>query len=129
MAVSNKDLVEMKASDKNSYLKLRKALDSFSDVALIEFDLFESKADREEIAEFVEQKIIEMLDEIAVKRQVGWLGVNNERAEKLEEHARKLRASATAARARDGVVPEKGSAEFEGCPPGFVLINGICVPI
>jgi hypothetical protein len=117
MARSDKDLLEMTESDKNSYLKLRQSITSLSDVVLAEFDMSKSEDDRRFISDFVSVKITSMLEEIAKKREVEWRSLSISRAEQFEQHAVDLRKAA------------KDTKKGAPCPPGFVKVNGNCVPI
>jgi hypothetical protein len=92
MAVSrNKDLINnLTDADKNSYIKLRQSLDSFNDVALAEFDLSLSRADRKEISEFVAGKVRELISEIGILRGKLWSVVNSARAEEFALHSCKI---------------------------------------
>jgi hypothetical protein len=99
-------------SPEDSYIILRKSLDSFSDVALTEFDLIESDDEKQEFSEFVLKKVKEFLNEIAVAHQHEWKKLNPVRARQFQAHAERL--------------SEKKSS---GCPPGFQEIDGICVRV
>jgi len=119
MAVSNKELLKMTEPDKASYLRLRQSLDSFTDVVLAEFDLGKPGTDRKEICDFVSGMVQGLLRGIATKRQSHWREINFSRAEDFERHAADLKKAATLANA----------SVVSACPPGFVEVNGICVPI
>ncbi len=119
MAVSNKDLINMTESDKVSYIKLRQSLDSFCDVVLAEFDLGEPDADRKHICDFVSGSVQKLLRTIAEMRQDHWKNLSHSRSKDFEKHANDLKESANPAKT-DG---------FSACPPGFIEVDGICVPI
>ncbi len=119
MAVSNKDLMKMTEPDKASYLQLRQSLDSFTDVVLAEFDLSEPGTDRKEICDFVSGMVQGLLRGIAAKRRNNWRKINSSRSKDFEKHAADLKESANSAN-------ENG---FLSCPPGFIEVDGICVPI
>lgn len=95
-----------------SFISMRKSLDSFTDVALAEFDLIESEQGKEEFSGFVLKKVKEFLSQIAAQHQAEWLRLNPARAKQFETHAENL------------LTPSK-----LGCPPGFQEVGGICVRI
>ncbi len=108
-------------SNNDSYISLRKSLDSFRDVALAEFALIELdneknpiKSDEEtkKFSDFVSNKVTGLLEEIAAKHHVEWGRVNTISAKKFEEHAKELLKNARSA-----------------CPPGFQEVNGHCIRI
>ncbi|MGC2236592.1 MAG: hypothetical protein WA584_10550 [Pyrinomonadaceae bacterium] len=119
MAISNKDLEKMDVSHKDLYIQLRQALNSFSDVVILEFEKTISPSDREEFSGKILGKIQKLLNEIADDRQFMWRNLNSSRANDFEKHANDLRELAKEAN-RDKV---------SACPPGFIEIDGICVPI
>lgn len=108
-------------ANNDSYISLRKSLDSFSDVALAEFALIELdneknsiKSDEEtkKFSDFVSNKVTGLLEEIAARQQAEWLRLNTVRAKKFKAHADELLKNARSA-----------------CPPGFHEVNGHCIPI
>jgi hypothetical protein len=102
-----------------------------NEIALIDLDvrLIEdlSEEDREKTAEddknlffrFLRRQIEEVISDIASLRKDEWKRVELARAEQLEEHAKKIRADKEA----------PSAAGRRPCPPGFIDVDGICVPI
>jgi hypothetical protein len=117
MAVSNKNLMKMEQPDKDLYLKLRQAIDSFSDVLLGEFDMTKpGSTDRQDFCNLMRTKLEEAIDDIAEMRQEHWKGMALSRARDFKNHAGNLKKSAV-------------NKERAACPPGFIDIDGVCVPI
>jgi hypothetical protein len=98
--------------NKDSYIKLRKALDSFSGVALAEYNLKDTDENKERFVEFVNKKVKNFLGELVERETKKWLLLAPKRAEEFENHAKVLIAE-----------------RFPQCPPGFHEVDGICVPI
>ena len=98
--------------NEDSYISLRKSLDSFSDVALNEFALIKSDAGKQEFSDFVSDKVKGLLREIAIKQQAEWRKLNPDRAKDFQAHAEKLSENPALS-----------------CPPGFHEVDGICVRI
>lgn len=101
-------------TNNDSYISLRKSLDSFNDVALAQFALFESDVEKKKFSDFVSNKVKELLAQIAKDNDVEWKKLNPAQAEKLAAHAARMSAN---------------DPKLSGCPPGFVEVDGMCVRI
>ena len=102
-------------SKKDSYISLRKSLDAFSNVALAQYALSKSDAEKKEFSDEVFNKVKEFLHEVSSDYKTEWADVDDPAyAEKMEKYIEELLAN-----------PEA----FSACPPGFRDENGICVPI
>jgi hypothetical protein len=104
---------ENKMKDKEAYIRLSQSLDSLRDVAFAEIRLIESEAGKTQFSNFVTGKVKVLLGEIAKQQKDAWLKVNNAQAQKFIDHAQALLSAKAPS----------------SCPPGFVEVNGICVPI
>lgn len=177
MAISNRDLeLSTPVTDKDSYIKMRQALDSLTCVALTEFDLsvpeqfndpdfklrakdakrkkvFEtdkssdedraalSAATRSQIAGIVTNGVKKMLGEISAARSHIWIAAADDRAADFAVHARLLSDDGFRAvselsqtdldeRVTAQIVARVSDGEdHQSCPPGFMEVDGICVPI
>ncbi len=98
--------------NKDSYIKLRKSLDSLSSVSLAEYNLLETEIDKQEFTDFVTKQVEQFLKEVAVRHSAEWRKSGHKRAKQFTEHAKSLEAE----------MPTQ-------CPPGFHEVDGICVPI
>jgi len=98
--------------DKEKYISLTKSLDSLRDVALAEIRLIESEKEKTEFAEFMRIGVIRWLGEIAQERGSRWKEMNDAQSKKFAKHAETLLSNPSA-----------------DCPPGFIEVDGICVPI
>jgi hypothetical protein len=98
--------------NKDSYIKLRKALDSITNVSLAEYDLLETVVDKKNFVDFVSTQIEQFLNDVASNHRHEWETQGLVRAKQFEAHAVELNAK-----------------EFSRCPPGFHEVDGICVPI
>ena len=98
--------------DKDLYIKLRKTLDSLSNVALAEYNLKETDENKQIFVDFVNEKVKNFLGELADRETKEWLSLASKRAKEFEDHAKVL-------------IGER----FPQCPPGFIEVDGICVPI
>ena len=99
--------------NKDIYISFRKSLDSYRDVLLAEIQLIADDTEKEQFAEAVTSKIKELLKENARERAPMWWEQNVAQAKKFMDHAEALL-----------------SANPPGdCPPGFELVDGICVRI
>lgn len=98
--------------NEDTYISLRKSLDSLRDVALADYALIETDAGKKHFSDFVTEKVNEFLRKNALMRREEWERVADSRAEAYTKHAQELLAN-------------KPSI----CPPGFQEIDGICVPI
>jgi hypothetical protein len=99
--------------NKDAYTSMRNSLDSLRDVALAEIRLIESEDEKTKFADFITKKVIGWLDEIADERRDEWAGMNDSQIKKYQTHAELLSLNHPSA----------------ACPPGFIEIDGICVPI
>lgn len=99
--------------NKELYINFRKSLDSYRDVLLAEIELINDEGEKEQFAVAVNNKIKVLLREIAKTQGPAWEKLNAAQAAKFTRHAQAL----TAAKAPGD------------CPPGFELIDGICVRI
>ena len=94
----------MGMENEEAFISLRKSLDSFRDVALAEYAWIKNDAEKEDYSYFVTETVKQFLKDNRAKREAAW---------------RELIGS-------DGQFLEKESSL---CPPGFIEIDGICVPI
>lgn len=102
-------------SKKDSYISLRKSLDSFRDVALTQYALSKSDAEKEEFSDQVSNKVKDFLKEVSSEYKAEWEKVNDPAyAKKAGKYLKELLEN-----------PEG----FSSCPPGFILVDGICIPI
>src|SRR5690349_13995699 len=95
-----------------AYINLRKSIDSLKNVLLTDYGLFRTPNQREKFAAEVTEKIKLLIEENENENQDMWWSVAESRAEAYTNHAKAL-----------------ASKEVSRCPPGFVEIDGICVPI
>jgi hypothetical protein len=129
------------------------ALNSLKDIVrnelvLIDLDarLMEdvSEEGRKEFAErektrllvFLRKDLVRTISRFASLRQVSWKRVKAARAEQFETaakgmmaHAKKATAVGQTVAAGAELLADEGSARPSLCPPGFVEVDGVCVPI
>ncbi|MGC2234623.1 MAG: hypothetical protein WA584_00495 [Pyrinomonadaceae bacterium] len=158
MAISNAYLENMSEPDKDSYIKLRQALDSLIYVALTEFDLSDFRKDktikitdkeeldaveanRENIANIVSKAVQKVMVKIARERTELWVTVESDRAVDFATHSRKILGTEEFKKHSDILLGDKtaneiaadiaarGGDTITACPPGFMLVDGYCVPI
>lgn len=156
MAISNEYLKDMSGSDKDSYIKLRQALDSITYVALTEFDLSDFKKDktkisdeeiaaieenRKQIATIVSKAVKSVIGKIAKDRGELWNTVQSDRAADFARHSRRILGTEQFKRHSDILLGDetaneiaadiaaRGGDPITACPPGFMLVDGYCVPI
>lgn len=98
--------------DKETYTGLTKSLDSLRDIILAEIRLIESEDEKTDFADFATGRVKLWIKEIAGERRDEWVKMNNAQSEKFQKHAELLLSN-----------PSKN------CPPGFIEVDGICVPI
>jgi hypothetical protein len=136
------------ADEKDRYTKV---LDSFlnivrSELALIDLDA-KLKKDKENLSEtdqlnfansekealfkLLRKDIEKMIGKLAESRHSGWKRTWTARAQKLEDHAAKLRAADARDAAGGGLesLSGGGGEKTVRCPPGFELVEGVCMPI
>jgi len=171
MAVTDEVLGRMTGEDKDSYIRMRQALDSLTYVALTEFDLSDpelrsgtefdlkdpkfdlsenedlrriifdtmSKSTREQISKIVSDGVKDILKTIEDLRGPSWTFVNSARGVAFARHSREILGANEFAK-HSGILLEdetqqaiNASQASRGddisCPPGFVLVDGVCVPI
>jgi len=102
----------MGIENEEAYISLRKSLDSFKDVVITDYTLFENEEERKKFADSVTEKIKAFIRNNAIENSEMWGKVAESRAKAHSDHARALLAK-----------------EFSACPPGFKDVEGICVPI
>lgn len=90
----------------------------------------EADEDKRNFLLTMRSKLETMISEIAELRRPLWKKVKFARGKKIGNEGEKLKAIAEeeAESLRTGVGRESASAP-SACPPGFVLVDGICVPI
>lgn len=98
--------------DKETYTGLTKSLDSLRDIILAEVRLIETEEEKTEFADFATKRVKAWIKEIAEKRRDEWRKMNSIHSKKFQNHAELLLSNPS-----------------EACPPGFIEIDGICVPI
>ena len=98
--------------NKDVYTSMRNSLDSLRDVMLAELRLIDSEEGKIAFADFATGKVKGWLKEIAKARKKEWEKMNNAQSKKFQSHAEALLSN-----------PSKA------CPPGFIEVDGICVPI
>lgn len=98
--------------NEDSYIGMRKSLDSLRDVALADYALIETSEGKKRFSDFVTKKVQAFLKENAQLSRNVWKKVADSRAEEYTKHAQELLAE-----------------ESSLCPPGFHEVDGICVPI
>lgn len=120
-------------ADKTPEIRYIEAIESLQNVVRTEIALIDldvglindlSEEDREKTAEdnknlffmFLRQQIEEVISGIASLRQDEWKRVEIALAEQFEGHAKRIRDEARLVTGRL-------------CPPGFIEVDGICVPI
>ena len=94
------------------FINLGKALDSFRDVILTDYNLFETAEEKAKFFDLVTGKIRTFISENADANREMWEKVADSRAKAYTNHVQSLVAK-----------------EISLCPPGFREENGICVPI
>ncbi len=99
--------------NKDIYISFRESLDSYKEVLLAEIQLIEDDQEKEQFAIAVTNKIKALIEENANERSPLWSKQNAIQAQKFMDHAKALLSA------------NPPSA----CPPGFELIDGICVRI
>ena len=99
-------------SNKDSYIKLRKSLDSFSNTILAEYDLKETDEQKQKFTDSIHERVKEFISKLSKLEQSNWRRLGQLRAKEFEEHAKDLT-----------------SQKHSNCPPGFIEVDGICVPI
>jgi len=141
------------ADEKDLYTK---TLDSFVNIVRNEMALIDlnatfnaegenlSEEDRKKGADAAKEELFKLLREdhlqpmiqaLANKRRAGWKRVKVARARLLEDHAATLRAAAEKDAKNAGVgaglevIDEPEGATGGSCPPGFIKVEGICVPV
>ena len=98
----------LKKGDRDSYVKLRQALDSFTNVALAQYGLSETGTERDTFCKFVSDKVVKFLEEVAHNHGKEWKSIHPDFGNEAEAN-----------------IPDSVSQ----CPPGFIRVNGECVPI
>jgi hypothetical protein len=99
--------------DKETYTNLTKTLDSLRDMVLAEIRLIKTEEEKVEFAEFMTEKVNGWRKDLASDRRAFWKQINASMAGKLRSHATELLSANPPL----------------SCPPGFVEVEGVCVPI
>jgi hypothetical protein len=103
----------MAMENEEAYISLRKSLDSLSNVLITDYGLFDTTEEREKFSQDATEEIIRFIERNAHKNQNMWHRVAESRAKAHKDHAHAL----------------SSVKEFSRCPPGFIEVDGICVPI
>lgn len=90
----------------------------------------DAENEKESFLLFMRSDLQATISKIADERRASWKKIKRARAEKLEKGVEKLKAAVIEAeRVSAGAEAVSATGAPSVCPPGFIEVDGICVPI